>query len=47
MLLFVIKALISGLLVATISLIAKRNPDGAETNWKAVLAFLDRVAPRK
>jgi dienelactone hydrolase len=28
-------------------LIAKRNPEGAEGNWRAVLAFLDRVtAPR-
>ena len=29
------------------TMIARRNPDGAETNWKAVLAFLDRVASAK
>jgi dienelactone hydrolase len=27
------------------TLIAKRNPAGAEANWRAVLAFLDRIAP--
>lgn len=27
-------------------LISKRNPEGAEANWRAVLAFLDRVAPQ-
>lgn len=29
------------------TLIAKRNPDGAEANWSAVMAFLNRVAPAK
>jgi dienelactone hydrolase len=29
------------------TLIATKNPAGAEANWRAVLAFLDRVAPRK
>jgi len=28
------------------TLIPKRNPDGAEANMRAVLAFLERVAPR-
>jgi dienelactone hydrolase len=27
------------------TLIAKRNPDGAEANWRAVTAFLAKVAP--
>lgn len=29
------------------TLIASRNPEGAEANWNAVLAFLNRVAPGK
>ena len=29
------------------TLIASRNPEGAEANWREVLAFLDRVAPAK
>ena len=29
------------------TLIAKRNPEGAQANLRAVLAFLDRVAPAK
>jgi dienelactone hydrolase len=29
------------------TLIAKRNPVGAEANWSAVMAFLNRVAPAK
>jgi len=28
-------------------LIAKRNPEGAEANWRAVLAFLSRAVPAK
>jgi hypothetical protein len=26
-------------------LIPKRNPEGAEANWREVMAFLGRVAP--
>jgi hypothetical protein len=29
------------------TLIAKRNPEGAEENMRAVLAFLDRIAADK
>ena len=29
------------------TLIAAKNPAGAQANWEAVLAFLDRVAPTK
>jgi dienelactone hydrolase len=29
------------------TLIAARNPDGAEANWHSVLVFLNRVAPAK
>src|SRR6185369_10553343 len=29
------------------TLIAKRNPDGAEGGWRAVLAFLGSVVPAK
>ena len=29
------------------TLIAAKNPDGADANWTAVLAFLNRVAPAK
>jgi dienelactone hydrolase len=28
-------------------LIASRNPAGAEENWRAVMSFLDKVAPRR
>jgi hypothetical protein len=29
------------------TLIAARNPEGAEANWRAVLDFLDRVTSSK